>query len=169
MTFYKNEFLDAAGLEKVARGHAENEFLLKSLTARQAANPMPLLYLDRSARYIVRLRDDGMIVAAATLYEDLVGKDVTMVGQISARVGHKRHGHGFSLATDVFNQAAKDRKTLYMTPFEAEGAAASAAVVQIHAAHPSVPVHYNGQPAPVTGHRRYRLESTPFGVVPQIC
>lgn len=169
MAFYKNEFLDAAGLEKLAHGHPDNAFLLNGLSARQGENPMPLLYLDKTARYVVRQRDDGMIVAAATLYDGIVGKDATMVGQISARIGHKRHGHGFSLAMDVFNQAANNRKTLYMTPFEAEGVAASAAVVQIHAAHPSVPVHYNGQPAPVTGHRRYRLESTPFGVVPQIC
>lgn len=168
MTSYKNVFLDAAGLEHVARGHADNAFLLQGLSARQHQNPMPFLYLDKAARYIVRLRDDGMIVAAATLYDGLAARNVTTVGQISARVGHKRHGHGWSLGMDVFNQAARDGKTLYLTPFEPEGAAASAALVDIHRAHPSVPVSYDGQPAPITAHRPYRLDTTPFGVVPRV-
>lgn len=164
MSFYKNVFLDAAGLEKAARAHVENDFILKDLSGRKGNNPMPLLYLDKDARYIVRLNEDGVIVAAATLYDGLVSKDVTTVGQISARV--KRQGHAVALGHSIFNQAAADRKTLYLTPFEAEGAAASAAAAELHTLYPSVPVLYSGQAAPITAFRRYRLDVTPFGVIP---
>jgi hypothetical protein len=172
MSFYKNIFLDAAGLDAVARGHGDNDFLLNGVSARHGENPMPLLYIDKAARYIVRMRDDGLLVAAATLYDGMAGAHAmpgtTIVGQISARAGHKRHGHGVALCHAVFNQAALDRKTLYLTPFETEGAAASAAVVAVHEFFPAVPVLYSGQPAPITAHRRYRLDVTPFGVVPRV-
>jgi hypothetical protein len=168
MSFYKNIFLDASGLEDVARGHGDNDFLLNGLSAQGGENPMPLLYIDKAARYIVRVRDDGLLVAAATLYDGMVGAGTTTVGQISARAGHKRHGHGLALCHAVFNQASLDRKTLYLTPFEVEGAAASAAVVAVHAAFPAVPVSYSGQPAPITAHRHYRLDVTPFGLVPRV-
>lgn len=168
MSFYKNVFLDAAGLENIARGHVENSFLLNPLAARHAVNLMPLLYIDKAAHYIARVRDDGLLVAAATLYDGMVGPGTTTVGQISARIGHKRHGHGLALCHAVFNQAAMDHKTLYLTPFEVEGAAASAAVVAIHEAFPAVRVAYSGQPAPITAQRRYRLDVTPFGVVPRV-
>lgn len=168
MSFYKNVFLDAAGLERAAHAHAENAFLVQAKLLPDDASPMPLLYLDKRARYIVRLRDDGMIVAAATLYDEYAAKDATTVGQVSTRIAHKRHGHSSAILHDIFHQAAGGGKTLYLTPFEAEGALACAAVLAVHGAYPSVPVLYSGQPAPITAHRRYSLEITPFGVVPRV-
>ncbi|AGH98461.1 hypothetical protein [Micavibrio aeruginosavorus] len=169
MTFFTNIFTDANGLMAVVAKHPDNQFITCSASKRGAVDPMPLLHVDPTARYALRVNDDGVIVAAAT-FHDNPAQNILKLQQVSTRLGHKRTGHGSMMIHLMFGHAAGVGRVLALTQFEPEGAAAAVpALPDLHVAHyPSLPILYDGQTKPVTGRSRYRLEHTPCGLSPVV-
>jgi len=162
--FYKNIFANGDELRAAIQGHNDNSFIMQSCAQRQHYDPMPLMIPVKGSFYALRIRDDGLIVAAATLSGgDAPGTQINLA-QISAR--QKRSGHAGALIHLIFNRAARGDHTLALTPFEPEGAAASGALPDLHRQYPKLRIHYNGQPAPITGERRYTMQYTACGPAP---
>lgn len=169
MTFFTNIFTDANGLRAAVAKHPDNEFILRPASKRGAVDPMPLLQMDQTASYALRINDDDVIVAAAT-FHDHATQNILKLQQVSTRQGQKRAGHGSVMVHLMFGRAAGAGRILALTQFEREGATAAVpALPDLHVAHyPSLPILYDGQTKPVTGRSRYRLEHTPCGLSPVV-
>ncbi|WP_435641331.1 signaling protein [Micavibrio aeruginosavorus] len=167
MSFYTNIFTDAAGLMAMAAKHPDNQFILSPASKRGTPDPMPLLQMDHTALYALRVNDAGVIVAAAT-YSDESSQNILKLQQVSTRSGYKRAGHGSVMVHLMFGHAAGAGRVLALTPFEQDGAAAAVpGLPDLHVTHyPTLKILYDGQTTPVAGRSRYRLEYTPCGLVP---
>lgn len=156
---------DHHGLWQLAKAVRKNSFLLND--QRSKDDPLPnthILGLSHTT-YMLNLRADGVIAAAATLYRRNKGESVRYpaeavisLAQISTRPEFRHQGHARQLLSAIFRMASQERKVLSLTWFDTDGIKyLRGAVADIHASQPDVRVLYYSAASPIDAHIPYRL------------
>jgi hypothetical protein len=109
----KELFSDATGLELVARSDPRNAYIMRSGRGPESSdNPLPMLIYRPHGKYFLKVAEDGLVIAAASVYPYEKGKDSRCPDDNSlylSQIGvHRFVKFGFqSCREDKFCSAAK--------------------------------------------------------------
>lgn len=156
---------DYHGLWQLAKAVRKNGFLLNE--RRSKNDPLPHTHIHGLSHttYLLNLRADGVIAAAATVYRRDRGESsrypaepVIALAQVCTRPEFRNQGHARQLLTTIFRMAAQERKVLSLTWFDEDGIKyLTRTVADIHASQPDVRVLYYSASSPIDAYVPYRL------------
>lgn len=167
MTELKNIYVDSAGLLALIKGDRRNEYPLRwGRGGESDENPLPMLNYNWAGKYFLKIDDDGLIVAAATMYPYAKGvddryldADSIYLSQVGVHKDHRHRGYAKNLLNSVFSLAAKTDSVLRISGFMPDGRKYLAPLLPVmHTKYPQAKVLYDGETVPVTGEMKYKLQ-----------
>lgn len=156
---------DHHGLWQLAKAVRKNGFLLNE--SRSKNDPLPHTHIHGLSHttYLLNLRADGVIAAAATLYRRDKGESlrypaepIIALAQVCTRPEFRNQGHARQLLSAIFRMASREKKVLSLTWLDEDGIKyLTGTIADIHANQPDVRVLYYSAPSPIDAHIPYRL------------